>query len=255
MEGNTFLTKLWQTTDGGVNWTAKSTGLMPITGNGELKANPYVENDIWFAPFNTYILQNDTNPNSRKLWRSQDGGTTWNTITTIDEVYAYGFGMKKSGNTVASLIVYGKLNGVESIYVSYDLGLTFTNLGTTNIPEGIISNIEGDMKVNGRYYISTGCRGAWYGDVSSNLAISNYDVVDNDFTVYPNPTKGSFNIQSNIAFQDAQLAIYDLLGRNVKNITIPNNLDKINVTSLAKGTYILKFNYNNKKPTLKLVVE
>jgi xyloglucan-specific exo-beta-1,4-glucanase len=255
MEGNTFLTKLWQTTDGGANWTVKSTGVMPITGNGQLKANPFVENDIWFAPFNTYILQNDPNPNSRKLWRSQDGGTTWSTLTTIDEVYAYGFGMKKAGTTVASLIVYGKLNDVESIYISYDLGLTFTNLGTTNIPEGIMTNIEGDMKVNGRYYISTGCRGAWYGDVPSNLAISNFDVVENDFTVYPNPTKGSFSIQSNIAFQDAQLAIYDLLGRNVKKITIPNNLDKINVTSLAKGTYILKFDYNNKKPTLKLVVE
>jgi Secretion system C-terminal sorting domain/Right handed beta helix region len=101
---------------------------------------------------------------------------------------------------------------------------------------------------------------------SATLNIANFTIKDcgslgiedknfQNLKVYPNPAKDSFSIQSNTAFQNEQLAIFDMLGRNVKNITITNSLDKINITSLAKGTYLLKFDYNNKKPTLKLVVE
>ena len=254
MEGNTFVTKLWRTIDGGANWTAMSTNVLPVTGSGQLKANPFIENDIWFAPFNIYILQNDPSPNLRKLWHSSDGGTTWSTLSTIDEVYAYGFGKIETGNSFASLIVYGKIGAVESIFISYDLGLTFTNLGTLNVPEGIITNIEGDMKVSNRIYISTGCRGGWYGDVPQTLAVS-----ENKFeklVLYPNPTSSEFSFltSENINLENATVEIFDLLGRKIKEQKINSISDKISTITLNSGTYLIVLKSDNKRLVSKLIV-
>ena len=161
MPGQTFLTQLWRTINGGATWQKMSEAAMPITGGGQLKANPFKEDDIWFAPYNGYIKNNDPNPDLRKLWHSADGGTNWTKLTAMDEVYAFGFGMKQNAAVNASLIVYGKKNNVESIFTSDNLGNTFTDIGTLNLPKGIVGNIEGDMKVQGRIYAATGCRGIW----------------------------------------------------------------------------------------------
>jgi xyloglucan-specific exo-beta-1,4-glucanase len=180
-----YPTSLWRTTDGGITWTQMSLNQLPVTGGGQLKANPYTEDDIWFSPFNKFIRETSFNPVSRSLKHSTDGGATWNTITSMDEVYAFGFGMKATGSNNATLIVYGKKNSVESMYTSTDLGVSFTNIGTQNIPEGIITNIEGDMKIKDRIYASTGCRGVWYADGSSivlPLRLTSFNGYRNDNT-------------------------------------------------------------------------
>jgi xyloglucan-specific exo-beta-1,4-glucanase len=259
MQGTTFVTQLWRTTDGGANWTSMSTGVMPITGSGQLKANPFVEDDIWFSPFNNYILENDTSPNLRKLYHSTDGGATWNPLTGISEVYAFGFGMKALGSNNPALIVYGKINNIESIYVSNDMGVTFTNLGSNNIPEGIIGNIEGDMKVNGRIYIATGCRGSWYGDVSniSTKEGNKFLNMVNDFEISPNPANDYFKltIPFDIENKKTVLKVYDMLGREIKLITLKSTLDKINVNTLKKGLYIVELISDSKKLAAKLAIE
>jgi xyloglucan-specific exo-beta-1,4-glucanase len=255
MEGTTFLTKLWRTTDGGANWSAMSTGVLPITGSGQLKANPYIENDIWFAPFNTYILQNDPTPDLRKLWHSTDGGTTWTTLSSIDEVYSYGFGKIENGNSYASLIVYGKMGSVESIFISYDLGATFINIGAINIPEGIISNIEGDKKTPNRIYIATGCRGVWYGDVPPSLSVNTN--TSKKLVLYPNPAKAYFYIQlpQNETSGTFNVTLYDLLGRKIQSQTITSFSEKINIPKLQKGTYLVEVESNTQKFSEKLVIE
>ncbi len=254
MEGQTFVPKLWQSSDGGANWQVQSSGALPITGNGQLKANPFLENDIWFAPFNNYILQNSTNPEEKKLFHSTDGGVTFNALNTIDEVYAFGFGMKKPTTNVASLLVYGKIGSLESIYVSYDLGLTFINLGSENLPQGLISNIEGDMKIQNRIYASTGCRGAWYGDVTSNLQTNNYDNYASNLVLYPNPAKNYFSI-ANLDLKNKKIAIYDLQGREIKIVNVENNSDKIDISELSIGIYTVVISAATNQTRAKLIVE
>lgn len=255
MEGNTFLTKLWRTTDNGANWTVMSTGVLPITGNAQLKANPFVENDLWFSPFNTYILQNDPTPDLRKLWHSTDGGATWSTLPSIDEVYAFGFGKIETGNSFASLIVYGKIGAIESIYISYDLGLTFTNIGTTNIPEGIITNIEGDMKVSNRVYIATGCRGGWYGDLPSELSISTNST--SGLVLFPNPTANYYHLQlpSDMILSNTQLIVCNMLGRTIYETNLTNHFSTIDTKNWVKGVYLITVRNANKRWVKKLVKE
>lgn len=254
MEGQTFVTKLWRSTNGGQDWQAMSSGAIPISGNVQLKANPYLENDLWFAPFNNYILQNDTNPEARKLFHSTDGGATFNSLTSIDEVYAFGFGMKKPGTNVASLLVYGKIGSLESIFVSYDLGLTFNDLGTVNIPEGLIGNIEGDMKVLNRVYVSTGCRGAWYGDITATLSTNQSKYNSKKLVVNPNPAKEFFFINSPNS-ENISVAIFDLQGRNVKSQLLKDDSEKVTISSLTKGIYVIEINNNSIKKSTKLIIE
>jgi hypothetical protein len=259
MQGNSFLTQLWRTNDGGANWTSMSNGILPITGSGQLKANPFVEDDIWFSPFNNYILENDTNPDLRKLYHSTDGGATWNPLFAIDEVYAFGFGMKAIGSNNATLIVYGKKNNTESIYLSNDLGNTFTILGTNNIPEGIISNVEGDMKINGRIYISTGCRGAWYGDFINTSVNTKTDAAINNSSlkIVPNPAKTYFKIESTFGLDDKknEVAIFDMLGRFIKAEQLKNITDKINISDLNKGVYLVVIMNTMIRYEAKLIIE
>lgn len=257
MEGNTFVTKLWRTTNSGADWNTMSTGALPVSGSGQLKANPFVEDDIWFSPFNIYILQNDPSPDLRKLWHSIDGGTNWTALATIDEVYSFGFGKVESGKNFASLIVYGKIGAVESLFISYDLGATFTDLGTLNIPEGIITNIEGDMKVNNRIYISTGCRGGWYGDVSNNLSVKQIVLKTDIFSIYPNPANEYFSVKinTNEKFDNLSLHIYDLQGRMIQTNSGIKISDKIETKNLSNGVYIAEIEFNNQKYTSKLIIE
>ncbi len=169
---STFTTSVWRTTNSGASWTQMNAGALTGSGAGKLKANPFVEDDIWFCPFNEFKRDVETDLPSRTLYHSTNGGATWTTLSTLDEVYAFGFGLKPVGSNNPLLIVYAKKNGVQSVYTSSDLGVTFIDIGTLNIPEGIISNIEGDMKLQGRIYASTFCRGAWYGDIPNNPLVN-----------------------------------------------------------------------------------
>jgi xyloglucan-specific exo-beta-1,4-glucanase len=223
MPSTTFSPQIWRTVDGGVNWNRVTIAndALPQSGRGSLKANPFIEGDVWFAPFNNFLL-NNTNPIYKKLYHSTNSGETWQPINTIDEVYCYGFGAKVNGSNNAQLIVFGKKAGVESVFVSNDLGVSFTDMGTQNIPKGIITNIVGDMKVSGRIFAATGCRGVWV--MNSLNTLPN---IVNSFT-------GSRNNDNNVLnFQ---------VTNGVVNVSLEYSSDGTGFSSLAafntlSGTY------------------
>ncbi len=222
MPSTSFSTQIWRTVDGGANWNRVSipNDVLPQSGSGSLKANPYVEGDIWFAPFNGYILGNTTDPKYKKLYHSTNGGETWQTVSTMDEVYCYGFGMKINGSNNAQLIVYGKKAGVESVFVSNDLGISFTDIGTQNIPKGIITNVVGDMKVPGRIYAATGCRGVW---VTNSL--NTLPNVINSFTGSRNNGNNVLNFQVTNSVVSTTLE-YSIEGNTFTTLATFNSLSE-----------------------------
>jgi len=83
--------------------------------------------------------------------------------------------------------------------------------------------------------------------------LSNNEVNLTSFNVYPNPTSTGFvNITSTNA--DAiSVAVFDVLGKQVINKTISNN--RLDVSSLNSGLYIVKISQNNATVTKKLVIK
>lgn len=77
--------------------------------------------------------------------------------------------------------------------------------------------------------------------------------ITNGFKVYPNPTSlGYVNIVS--ANSEAiSVAVYDILGKEVINQTLNNN--RLNVSTLNTGVYIMQVTQNNATITKKLIVK
>ena len=82
------------------------------------------------------------------------------------------------------------------------------------------------------------------------LSTTSYELAD--FNVYPNPTStGSVNITSKT--NDAiQVSVFDILGKQVLENTVKNN--RLNVSTLNAGVYIMKISQNGNSITKKLVV-
>ncbi|MFM9947686.1 MAG: T9SS type A sorting domain-containing protein [Saprospiraceae bacterium] len=161
-----FRAQIWSSANGGATWAKMCQGCLPATNSGQLKANPYREGDLWFAPYSENPLETDTSGSEGKLWHSMDGGVSWDTIPGIDTVYHFGLGMPMDASANATLFVHGVLNQTEGIYYSADNGATFTDItGFINYPLGLITNLEGDLRQEGRVYMSTWGRGVFYGDV------------------------------------------------------------------------------------------
>ncbi len=83
--------------------------------------------------------------------------------------------------------------------------------------------------------------------------LSNNDFTITNFNIYPNPTSTGFvNITSTNA--DAMsVSVFDMLGKQVINKTISNN--RLDVSSLNAGMYIVKISQNNATVTKKLVIK
>lgn len=83
------------------------------------------------------------------------------------------------------------------------------------------------------------------------LSTSSYQLTG--FNVYPNPTSiGYVNITSKTN-DVIQVAVYDILGKQVLNNTVNNN--RLNVSTLTSGVYIMKISQNGQTISKKLVVK
>ena len=74
-----------------------------------------------------------------------------------------------------------------------------------------------------------------------------------DLSIYPNPVSNGFvNIRST-STDALTIAVYDLLGKQISNTTLTNN--RLNVSELNTGIYILKISQKNKSITKKLILK
>lgn len=84
-------------------------------------------------------------------------------------------------------------------------------------------------------------------------------VVDNLFSIYPNPNNGEFSIQVNSSSSNNILVeVYDLRGRLILNKSYNNsgNLnEKLNLGNVQSGIYLVNVNDGSRKSTKKIVIQ
>ncbi|MCX7547002.1 DUF6130 family protein [Xanthomarina sp. F1114] len=83
------------------------------------------------------------------------------------------------------------------------------------------------------------------------LSTSSYELAS--FNVYPNPVSNGFVNISSKTNEVIQVTVFDILGKQVLNSTVNNN--KLNVSTLNTGVYILKISQNGQSTTKKLVIK
>ena len=142
----------------------------------------------------------------------------------------------------------------------YEYGSTTTNgtggLTGTVIYIGTDTNFT-DAYVTGNYYKVYAVDKAFnYSNelVISDATLSLNDTIISGFKLYPNPAKDFITITSNAQNEIATVQVFDLLGKEVINTKIQNN--RLNVSNLSKGMYILKINsVNGNGITKKVIIE
>jgi hypothetical protein len=94
------------------------------------------------------------------------------------------------------------------------------------------------------------------GDTGVPTGISNFEKNIN-FTLYPNPAKNTITIDNKSKINITEIKILDLLGKEVKKISISNNnVHTINISELNTGIYFISLFDNGKKiGDKKLIVE
>ncbi len=240
--------RILRSSDKGVTWTANSTPALDFGGGASGGGVDGSSAKIAFRDANNGLLIAIDNSIDAVLYDTADGGSTWE---PVDATGTWFFGD----------ITY--VPGTQNTYVSTGINSTATQgTGSSFTADGgatwtIIDNIAGvDGGQRGKvnfYNNTTGWAGFFSDGPTGSAGILkfvgalpvaplavNESSAKSNLKVFPNPAVDVVNLTSNKEVKS--VTIYDLSGKKVKSTT---ETKQINVSNLAKGTYILQANYGN----------
>jgi len=73
------------------------------------------------------------------------------------------------------------------------------------------------------------------------------------FNIYPNPSNGIFKYNFEGDFEGAQLILMDLSGKTVETMNVTSNTGAIDISSMARGTYLLQVSISGQVETIRLI--
>lgn len=88
---------------------------------------------------------------------------------------------------------------------------------------------------------------------TTTTAINEIQIGQNDLKLYPNPATGKVTISSELS-QNLEAQIINVVGVPVMQIRISKGLNPVDISSLAKGLYMIRYNTGNKGYVQKLTV-
>lgn len=155
----------------------------------------------------------------------------------------------------------------------YDLGTAFNTAdGATNesplsvtVPTDAVYGVT-RMRVAARYNSDpVACDTNYDGQIEDyTIVVDNPASVNENslanFSMYPNPSRGSVNIRFDASFNDrVNIQIYDIRGRAVKEFSFENiNArfeETLDVNSITSGIYLVKVLSGNRSTIKKLIIE
>ena len=186
-----------------------------------------------------------------------------------------------SGTVYSSTGLYpdtiANVAGCDSI-ISIDLTInevdnTTTQTGTTIMANGLISayqwldcdnnyaSISGEVNqsytalTNGNYAVSITTDGCT--DTSACVNIPSVSIVENELNVktriYPNPTKGIFNVDSELDLGIIQ--VLNLAGEILHSVEAVKNSTNIDLSNIQSGVYLVKIEREGMIITKRIVIE
>ncbi|HRK21513.1 MAG TPA: xyloglucanase [Fimbriimonadaceae bacterium] len=103
-------------------------------------------------------------PSSQGIFRSIDGGNTFQKVEGAEFGEQIGFGKEAPGKTYPTLYLIGRVKGIVGVFRSTDEGATWTRINDAKTGFGTMQVIEGDPKVFGRVYVGCNGRGVLVAD-------------------------------------------------------------------------------------------
>jgi Zn-dependent metalloprotease len=151
----------------------------------------------------------------------------------------------------------------EQAFTGSDGGSTSGSWGRSNIDLSVLG-VTANSTIQFRWEMGTdGCNGreGWYVDDISvyncemSLSISDFDGLQNDIKVFPNPSNGLFTLKNLNNIELVKADIFDINGRLIKSINLSNgqSLQTIDITKVTSGLYFMNVHAKNATQVIKLI--
>jgi hypothetical protein len=247
--------------------TDGSGGCLELTGMGD--AESYTWQKVSIVPGHKYTLSG--------FLKSISTETVTNTWAEVffsrnkpdsSKGYGAGTGDYWYTNSTWKSAPYGNFDGLDGALIDVT-EFIWDNMkvdGQDSILTSSEITIPDTVSVTDWYVvIKTGCwnatgSGPTFDFLFDNISLNNITIVSdvaqvtngNNFSIFPNPSNGIINIKSSGNSQTTKYGLYNVAGVLVKSGNVTNQLD---LTSLGKGTYIIKLGNNSSTEFHKLVLK
>lgn len=102
--------------------------------------------------------------NEHGLYRSTDSGMSFSRLDTVEQAYLFAIGKPYAETNYPCIFVYGRIAGVDGVFVSYDEGEHWERISNDSQRMGVFPCcMEGDRQQPGVVYIGTQGRGFYRG--------------------------------------------------------------------------------------------
>ena len=161
---------------------------------------------------------------------------TWSQITTVG----------LPANYIAGSIKFKGSNGWllatnTGLYKSSNGGINWTPAHTAaGWQKGIVVNTI--QVIANNVFLGTESNGIWMVDLG--VGILNKISEDNT-TLYPNPTAGLLNIEVPEFSGNAQVTVYSIDGKVIRNTIVGTNHFEVNLNDQPAGSYVIVISTNN----------
>ena len=130
----------------------------------------------------------------------------------------------------------------------YDFAVVYSREGGNNNVQNVTS-LKANADLAQAFYDS---QGQFSCDI---VVLGNNEIIASDFSIYPNPSNGSFSLTLNNEFKEFDLTIRDMAGRLVQESHFVNQ-SKVNInTDVNSGVYLVTVKSNNTSTTKRIIVE
>ncbi len=183
-----------------------------------------------------YSSEND----ELKIRVSDDCGATWTTV------------WDKAGNDLKTTapVSSGNFFPEANMWASANV-----DLSAFNGKSGVIVSFDGISDYGNNLYIDN------INIYNSTTVGINNQRAENSVSIYPNPAENQFNINleladnSNVSYVIINSLGQTVLSNDLGNLSAGNQIQKINISELAQGIYMVQVNINGNITTKKLTVK
>ena len=229
-------TGLYKSTDRGITFTLVFTAASSITS-------------ITVHSSNSNIVYITTSGTSGNAFVSNNGGTSFAAIAS---------GLPSIGKNI---IVHQGQNSLNPLYVGTSLGVYYKDDSMSswatfddNLPNVSVTDLEINL-VDLKIIAGTYGRGAWQTNIPSESSLANEPFEMENIGIYPNPTKGIFNVSMG-TIPPKTILVYDLIGKIVCTKTeFQSNQSTVllNLSNASNGIYFVKIISENKSVTKRII--
>lgn len=177
---------------------------------------------------------------------STDFGTNWNVLGTMGTNWYNSNRTPTTSGTDCNNCPGAQWTGTDTTLKTYTYPLNSLNSETNIIFRIVFHSDEAENK-----------RGVNVDDFVINGTLSNQNFELNNVVVYPNPSRGIFNISLGDV-QPTAIDVYDLTGKIIltkKDIQTSNFELPIDLTNAATGIYFVKITANNQSTVKRIIKE